>query len=351
MLFRHGQVRIACATGERRVRRSVKVAAVAAAAGTLLAACGSSSASSTSTTGATSSTSSTPATIILSNTLVAGDEIPLVYANATGLWKKYGLNVVVSTVSTAVQYTSLGAGQADVATGSPASIEAALQGAPEALVGYIGEDFVQLLAQSSVKNVAGLRGTTLGSSAPGSVTAGIEKLYLAQHGLTSADYNIAYFSGSFPATITALIAGQISATTAGYPFIATAEAGNPGLHPVATISGTPVGILTGNTMSVNTTWAAHNKGTLTKFVQAWNAATKLSNAHRAQSISLLAQAAKVTTPIATQWFDKQAPLDGWFALSHTQFQTIISSLASQYPNVSKASYSRIVNNSFVQAAG
>lgn len=44
-------------------------------------------------------------TIRLSNTLIAGDEIPLIYGDSIGIWKKYGINLVEQNVSTAIQYT------------------------------------------------------------------------------------------------------------------------------------------------------------------------------------------------------------------------------------------------------
>jgi ABC-type nitrate/sulfonate/bicarbonate transport system substrate-binding protein len=256
----------------------------------------------------------------------------------------------VQNVSTSIQYTSLGAGQADLAMGSPGSIEAAQGGAPIKLVGQIGPDYIELLAQKSVANVAGLKGTTLGSSAPGSVTAGIIKTYLGENGLTSSDYSINYFSGSFPAVLTALIGGKISATSAGFPYIAQAQAANPGLHPVATISSTPIGILGGNEMSVNTNWAAKNGPALTKFITAWNAATKQSQANPKAAIAALSAATKTSTAIATEWFDKQSPLDGYFPLTQAQYKIIITSLSSQYPNVANASYSSLVDNSYIQGA-
>ncbi|HEY1822402.1 MAG TPA: ABC transporter substrate-binding protein [Trebonia sp.] len=336
--------------GSIRSRRGVVALAAGSACAVLaVTACSSSSSSSASATSAGGSSSSLT-TIRLSNTLIAGDEIPFVYGNAIGIWKKYGINLQVQNVSTAIQYTSLGAGQADVAMGSPGSIEAAVGGAPIKLIGQIGPDFIQLLAQKSVADVKGLKGTTLGSSAPGSVTAGIIKTYLAQEGLSTSDYSINYFSGSFPAVLTALISGKISATSAGYPYIAQATAANPGLHPVATISSDPIGILGGNEMSVNSTWAASNGPALKKFVAAWNAATKQSQANPQAAIAALAAATKTSTAVATTWFDKQSPLDGFFPLTQAQWNIIITSLKSQYPNVASASYSSLVDNSYVSSA-
>jgi ABC-type nitrate/sulfonate/bicarbonate transport system substrate-binding protein len=331
----------------RSARGSTVLAAAAVSAALAVSGCGSSAGSSAS----TSSGSGSLTTIRLSNTLIAGDEIPLVYGDSINIWKKYGIKLVEQDVSTSIQYTSLGAGQADIATGSPGSIEAAMGGAPVKLVGQIGPDYIQMLAQKSIADVSRLRGTTLGSSAPGSVTAGIIRTYLGENGLKPTDYKLSYFSGSFPAVLTALIAGRISATTVGYPFIAKAMAGNPSLHPVATISSTPIGILGGNVMTVNTNWAASHQAALHKFIQAWNAATKASQDNRGAAIAALAKATKTSTTVATEWFVKQSPLDGWFPLTSAQFKIIIGSLSAQYPNVASASYAKLVDNSYIQKAG
>jgi ABC-type nitrate/sulfonate/bicarbonate transport system substrate-binding protein len=353
-----GNLRLRPRTGSIGLRRGGAVLAAGAACAALtVSACSSSSSSATASSTVSSSASSSTGgssgaltTIRLSNTLIAGDEIPFVYGNAIGIWKKYGINLVIQNVSTSIQYTSLGAGQADLAMGSPGSIEAAVGGAPIKLVGQIGPDYIELLAQKSVADVKALKGTTLGSSAPGSVTAGIIKTYLGENGLTPSDYSINYFSGSFPAVLTALIGGRISATSAGFPYIAQAQAANPGLHPVATISSTPIGILGGNEMSANTNWLAQNGPAMTKFIQAWNAATKESQANPKAAIASLAAATKTSTAIATEWFDKQSPLDGYFQLTQAQWKIIIASLTGQYPNVASASYSSLVDNSFVQGA-
>jgi ABC-type nitrate/sulfonate/bicarbonate transport system substrate-binding protein len=354
---RHSLVNLRHPSGPSRTRRAAAALALAPVCA-LAAACSSSSSSSPATTAASAGSSAGASagsgsaagltTIKISNTLIAGDEIPWVYGNSINIWKKYGINLVVQNVSTSIQYTSLGAGQADIAMGSPGSIEAAVGGAPVKIVGQIGPDFIQLLAQKNIANVQALKGTTLGSSAPGSVTAGIIKTYLGQNGLTAGDYNISYFSGSFPAVLTALEAGRISATSAGFPYIAQAQAANPGLHPVATISSAPVGILGGNVMTVNTTWAASNGTALKNFVKAWNDATAQSKANPKAAIAALAAATKTSMAIATEWYDKQSPLDGWFQLTKAQYKIIIGSLASQYPNVANAAYSGMVDNSYVQ---
>lgn len=284
--------------------------------------------------------------IRLSNTLVAGDEIPLVYGDAAGVWKRYGIDLKLETVSTAIQFTSLGAGQADVATGSSNSLDAAAQGAPIKVVGDIGPDFIQLLAQHNIRNVAALKGQTLGSSAPGSVTDDIITSYLRSKGLSPSAYHVTFFSGSFPAVITALESGQIAATTAGYPFIALARAKNPGLHPIATISSAPIGILGGNVMSVNSHWAAAHAAVLSQFITAWNAASAAAQKHPRLAITALAKAAGVSVAIATTWFHAQTHLDAWKPLTASQYKIIRASLATQYPILAHVPYGRYIDNAY-----
>jgi NitT/TauT family transport system substrate-binding protein len=290
-------------------------------------------------------------TINVSNTLIVGDEVPLVYANATNLWKKYGLNVHIVTVTSSAQFASLGAGQADIALGGAASIEAAQKGAPEQLIGSMGKVRMDFLVPSSVKTVQDLRGKTLGASSPGSLLGAGQQLYMKEQGLNfPGDYKIVYTSGSFAATITALVGGRVQGSFAAHPFIDTAMSGNPDLHTLARIDQTNLGILTANVATVNSSWASSHKDAIVKFIQAWQEASKEVPSHLKETAGYLATAAKISNDVATKWVTDQAPLDGIFSISSSDFDTIKKALAIGFPEVASADYGKSVDNSFVNAA-
>jgi ABC-type nitrate/sulfonate/bicarbonate transport system substrate-binding protein len=290
-------------------------------------------------------------TINLSNTAIVGDEVPLVYANATNLWQKFGLKVNMINVTSSAQFSGLGAGQADIALGGAASIEAAQKGAPEAIIGSIGHVRMDFLVQGNIHSVNDLRGATLGASSPGSLLGAGQQLYLKEHGLNfPGDYKIVYTSGSFAANITALINQKTAGSFAAHPFIDTAEKGNPSLHALDRIDKTNLGILTANVATVNTQWAASHKDAVASFFKVWQAASEAVKTHQSQTAGYLADAAKVSLPIAQAWLKDQTALDGFAPFSQDDFATTVRALSISAPSVSSADFAKVVDNSFANAA-
>ena len=333
----------------RRRRRTVTRAGAVALLGTVaLVATACSSSGSPSSSGSGGSGALT--TIRISNTAIVGDEVPLVYANATNLWAKFGLKVQMVNVTSSAQFAGLGAGQADIALGGAAGIEAAQKGAPEVVIGSIGRVRMDFLAQADITSVADLKGKTLGASSPGSLLGAGQQLYLQEKGLTTSDYKTVYTSGSFAATITALINKSTQASFAAHPFIDTAEAGNPGLHALARIDQSDIGILTANVATANSTWAAKNSKAVTQFFRAWAEASKEVKSNMSATVGYLASAAKVSTPIATAWLNDQAPLDGFAPYSQADFDVIIRALSISFPEVKSATFAKSVDNTYANAA-
>jgi ABC-type nitrate/sulfonate/bicarbonate transport system substrate-binding protein len=328
-----------------RARRFVRLLVPVAALSLVAVACSSGGSSSD------TADSNGLTTINLSNTAIVGDEVPLVYANATNLWKKFGLKVNMINVTSSAQFSGLGAGQADIALGGAASIEAAQKGAPEAIIGSIGHVRMDFLVQDNIHSVNDLRGQTLGASSPGSLLGAGQQLYLKEHGLNfPGDYKIVYTSGSFAANITALINKKTAGSFAAHPFIDTATKGNPTLHALDRIDKTNLGILTANVATVNTEWAASHKDAVVNFFKAWQAASDEVKTHQSQTAGYLADAAKVSLPIAQAWLKDQTALDGFAPFSQDDFATTVRALSISASSVSSADFSKIVDNSFANAA-
>jgi ABC-type nitrate/sulfonate/bicarbonate transport system substrate-binding protein len=331
-----------------RARRFVRLLVPVTALSLAAVACSSGGGS-----GASASADNSPGltTINLSNTAIVGDEVPLVYANATNLWKRFGLKINMINVTSSAQFSGLGAGQADIALGGAASIEAAQKGAPEAIIGSIGHVRMDFLVQGDVHSVNDLRGKTIGASSPGSLLGAGQQLYLKQHGLNyPGGYNIVYTSGSFAANITALINKKTAGSFAAHPFIDTAEKGNPSLHALDRIDKTDLGILTANVATVNTQWASSHKDAVVNFFKAWQAASDEVKTHQSQTAGYLADAAKVSQPIAQAWLKDQAALDGFAPFSKSDFDITVKALAISTPSVSSADYAKVVDNSFANSA-
>ncbi|HVQ92415.1 MAG TPA: ABC transporter substrate-binding protein [Mycobacteriales bacterium] len=332
--------------GLLRLRRHSRPAAVAAIAALALVVAGCSSSKNT---GGTTEDGLT--VINLSNTVIVGDEVPLVYANATNLWKQFGLKVNMINVTSSAQFSGLGSGQADIALGGAAGIAAAQKGAPVKIIGSIGRVRMDFLAQEEIKSVEDLRGKTLGASSPGSLLGAGQQLYLKEHGLNyPGDYKIVYTSGSFPAVITALVNKQTQANFAAHPYIDIATKGNPTLHALDRIDKTDLGIITANVATVNTKWAATHKDAVTKFFQVWAEASKQVKTHLKETAGYLASAAKITPEIATIWVNDQAALDGFAPFSEDDFAITIRALSISNPAVSSATFAKSVDNTYADAA-
>jgi ABC-type nitrate/sulfonate/bicarbonate transport system substrate-binding protein len=331
-----------------RARRGFRLLVPIAAFSLLAVACGSGGGASSS---GSSGSSGGLTTINLSNTAIVGDEVPLVYANATNLWQKFGLKVNMINVTTSAQFSGLGAGQADIALGGAASIEAAQKGAPEAIIGSIGKVRLDFLVQGDIHSVSDLKGKTIGASSPGSLLGAGQQLYLKQHGLNyPGDYNIVYTSGSFAANITALGQGKTAASFAAHPFIDTAEKANPSIHSLDRIDKTPLGIISANVATVNTDWAKSHKDAVISFFKAWQAASDEVKTHQDQTAQYLADAAKVALPVAKAWLADQKDLDGYAPFSQEDFNITVQALAFSAPTVKTADYSKVVDNTFANAA-
>jgi ABC-type nitrate/sulfonate/bicarbonate transport system substrate-binding protein len=314
---------------------------------TLIAACSSSSSSAPAKTSSTG-TSGSPTTISVSATLFSGDMIPFTYATATDLWKKYHLKVNLTIQSSAVQFTSLGSGQTDLAIGGDTGIAAAQQGAPVKIVGSLGPNWTEFLAQSSVKDTSSLRGATIGASAPGSVFDVAQRLYLQQSGLSAGSYKTTYFQGNFPACVTALIQGKIAGAMTQGTFTFTALSGNPKLHSLVTLSSDPhLAILTATYLSANTAWAAQHRAAVTNFIRAWQDAAAQVRAHQQAAVADFAAASKASASEVSQIYQHQLSYDQIKGISPADFNLFKQGLAGAFPQISKATYAQSIDNSYL----
>jgi ABC-type nitrate/sulfonate/bicarbonate transport system substrate-binding protein len=322
------------------------------AAALVLAGCDSGSTSSAASGTTNASQSSGVTTITLSNAAIVGDEIPLVYAQATDLWKQYGLKVDLVLQSTADQFTSLGAGQVNIALGASTGIEAAQKGAPIQIVGDMGTSYTDFLVQKSINSVKDLRGKVVAATSPGSEFNALQDLYLEHYGLSTSDFTTTYFSGGVSAEGVALDHGQIAGVMLEPPAAFTALSGgaSSGVHNLERVDETRYGVLTAQMASVNSTWASQHPTAVSKFIEAWRAASKGCATHVNACASALAKQDDVSTAFAKQWIQGQSPDDGFFLMTASQYELARQALSLNDSAVSSVSYKTMVNNKYVNAA-
>jgi ABC-type nitrate/sulfonate/bicarbonate transport system substrate-binding protein len=268
------------------------------------------------------------------------------------MWKQFGLKVELTLQSTADQFTSLGAGQVDIALGASTGIEAAQKGAPIQIVGHMGTSYTDFLVQKSVNSVADLRGKVVAATSPGSEFNALQDLYLKHYGLSPTDFTTTFFSGGVSAEGVALDHGQIAGVMLEPPAAFTALTGgaSSGVHSLERIDQTPYGVLTAQMASVNSDWASKHPTAVTKFIEAWRAASKGCATHESACATALAKQDQVSVSAARQWIQGQTRDDGFFRMSQSQYELARQALSVSDPAVSSVSYSTMVNNKYVDAA-
>lgn len=205
------------------------------AATVALAACGGASAgvpsASSSVAASPSAAASVPAsaaalTLKVASTTVAGSQTPLWLAENLHFWSSRGLNVQRLQVNSDIGTKALLSKDIDVLIQSPpAIISADLNGGAD--LTYVGSIFnhsqFAMAVAPSVQSAADLKGKTIGTDLPGSVTNYQTQVILGKLGLKESDVKLVNLEPS-QGIIAALLSGQIQGAPMGIPQPWQAEA-------------------------------------------------------------------------------------------------------------------------------
>lgn len=283
---------------------------------------------------------------------INGPEIPMFVAEAAGLWKKYGLNVKLSQISTSVQYTALATGTAQISIGSAAGLEAEAKGATVKVIGVAGPSVSTLIVQSTITSISGLKGKTLVSTSPGSTGTASTKAFLKQHGLAPTTYTVAYTQGSASGLISAMVAKTASAVFLEPPLTFDVYKTDPGSHNLYSVTKTKkVGGVTDSFFAVNGSWAKRNKKAVVDFIKAWRDAIAYAKKNKTVGIEELALGSTVTTSEATKWYDSQLPDLAFSEVTPSIYRINVTVLNLTYSGIKTKSESALVTDSYVKAAG
>jgi NitT/TauT family transport system substrate-binding protein len=161
---------------------------------------------------------------------------PMIYADKTGIFKKFGLDVTPTFIDGGSTLTqAVVGGSVDIAqNGYTPAIAAAVQGADVVLIGGISNKLpFQLVVKNSIKNAADLKGQNIAISRFGSSTDQAADFALQHLGLTRKDVTILQLGGA-ATRIAAAMSGQIAGTMEQYPD--TAELGRHGFHVLVDVT-------------------------------------------------------------------------------------------------------------------
>jgi NitT/TauT family transport system substrate-binding protein len=307
---------------------------------TALAACSSSSSSSAA---ATSTT-----TITVGTSGATGVYLPLYVGVQTGLFKKYGLNVSVETLTpTAVTAATL-AGNVNIGWDGPGLVSGLLDNPSAKVIFTAGPTAFYLYASKGITSMQDLKGKTVAVTTPGGAIDGAVRAAIKKAGLTpGVDVKIAYLQTN-SAALAAVETGSVQAAGVSPP--TSIQATQAGLVDVENITSfAPPSVL-----AVNSQWAASNGPAITKFITAFKAAVQLASSNEADSASALKTYVKLTnqSQIAGTWTQYKSV---WVAQPYptSQMQVILQQLASSNPPVKGAATAdpaSLIDNTFIDQA-
>ena len=212
----------------RQYRRLTLLAAAVTAA-SMLAACGS------------SASSSPPTAKRLANVSLAitgGGSTKLVsdVASAEGYFKKQGLKVSVSSLSTSLAIEAVDSGKIDFVLGGATTANvAAIRGGAARVLSVIAhkESFV-VVARKGITNVSQLTGKTVAGSGVTSANTTLFENMLKQKGIPASEVHILNQSGQSQGQVSLLLAGKVDAVVIDYAYYVNLPAGYNVIYNFAT---------------------------------------------------------------------------------------------------------------------
>lgn len=312
---------------------------------TALAACSSGASSSGS--GGTAAASTT--TISVGTSGATGVYLPLYVGVQTGLFKKYGLNVNVQTLTPSAVTAATLSDNVNIGWDGPGMVGGILGNPSAKVIFTAGPTAFYLYARKGIASVQDLKGKTVGVTTPGGAIDTAVRAAITKAGLKpGVDVKIAYLQTN-SAALAAAEAGSIQAAGVSPP--TSIQATQAGLVDLENITNfTPPSIL-----AVNSQWAASNGPAITKFITAFKAAVQLAATNEADSANALKTYVKLTnqSQITGTW-TQYKPVWAVAPYPVDQMELIFHQLADKNPPVKGAATAKpsdVIDNQYISAAG
>jgi NitT/TauT family transport system substrate-binding protein len=295
------------------------------------------------------STADTTTSISIGTSGATGVYLPVYVGIQTGLFKKYGLNVSVQTLTpTAVTAATL-AGDINVGWDGPGLVSGIIGDPTAKVIFSAGPTAFYIYAQKGITSVADLKGKTVAVTTPGGAIDTAVRAAITNAGLTpGTDVKIAYLSTN-QAALAAVEDGSVQAAGVSPP--TSIQATDGGLVDVANI--TPLS--PPSVLAVNSGWASSHSAAIAKFITAFKAAVKLAATNETDSANALKTYVKLTSAaqIEGTWKVYKAV---WTVEAYptSEMQILLKGLADSKPPVkgaATAKISSIVDNQYIDAAG
>ena len=309
---------------------------------TALAAC--SSGGSSSSGGGSAATASTT-TISVGTSGATGVYLPLYVGVQTGLFKKYGLNVNVQTLTPAAVTAATLSNNVNIGWDGPGLVGGILRNPSAKVIFTAGPTAFYLYAQKGITSIQDLKGKTVGVTTPGGAIDGAVRAAITKAGMKpGVDVKIAYLQTN-SAALAATEAGSIQAAGVSPPTsIQATQAGLVDLENLTSFA--PPSIL-----AVNTQWASSNGPAIKKFITAFKAAVQLASSNEADASDALKTYVKLTkeSQITGTW-TQYKPVWAVAPYPVAQMQIVLNQLATANPPVQAAATAKpsdVIDNQYI----
>ncbi len=336
-----------------RAKKTTSLVAVVAASAVTLAAC-SSGGGSTAT--AASSTGNNLGTVtVVAPVAHTFYYLPSQLGLQLGVWKKLGLsvnNVVVQGAGQSAQLLAAGSADIELGTG-PTDVNGIMRGLNAKIVGALGLSFKPFVLvvppKSPITSPSDLKGRTIGITGKGALTDYVVQELVKHKGWPAGSVNEAPLGG-LPEQLAAMKAGSIDGFvwTAGAGFQLAAS--NEGKIAFSFSQFTPTQVF--EDLTASDAMIAHRSAALSAYIKGWYQVAQHMKDNPKQTIAFVASTYGVSTSVATEIYNYEIPgmsLDG--AIPQANLNGLLQSAVTQGTTSTPPAASKIVNTSFVKAAG
>jgi NitT/TauT family transport system substrate-binding protein len=238
--------------------------------------------------------------------------------NATGIFKKYGLDVErIDFAGGAKMHQAMDAGALDVVSGTGSDLLFLTKGAPEKGVAAYANDLAALSLviradDPSIKTIEDFKGKTVGTSTTGSFTSWVAKTILGQHGIAPDQFTLAYL-GTMNGEIAGLFAKNVDGIIG--PSSRSLQLEQDGKVRVLANAGKEITNFIANIIYASDPMMTDHPDTLKKFLGAWFETIQWMKGHKAETVRITQQFSKLPDDIAAEGYDLEMPTfftDGHF---------------------------------------
>jgi NitT/TauT family transport system substrate-binding protein len=297
---------------------------------------------------AADASSSGPTTITVGTSGATGVYLPLYVGVQTGLFKKYGLNVVAQTLTPSAVTAATLSNNVNIGWDGPGLVSGILSNPSAKVIFTAGPTVFDIYARKGITSVQDLKGQTVAVTTPGGAIDTAVRAAIKKAGLDpGVNVKIAYLQTN-SASLAAVETGSVQAAGISPPTtIQATQAGLVDVENITTLS--PPSVL-----AVNSKWAASNGPAITKFITAFKAAVQLAGSNEADAENALKTYVKLTnqSQLSGTWNDYKSV---WYVDPYpaSQMSVILQLLASSNPPVKSAATTKpsaLIDNQYIDAA-